>query len=163
LTVKVLLLEDVKKLEIGAVIAGFCEDIRPLKGVAGELDWLLCGSLSGLIIDRKLRGSLGEVALLTSRGKIPAPKIFLLGLGRSADLSPRALREAARGGVASAVGAGVTAAALDFFPAPILPNEELMAALREGLGEGAAGGNLEATLIAPDAASYERLNKLVWT
>ena len=49
------LLQDIKKIETGAIIVGFFEDVRPLKGLAGELDWLLCGALSRLIINKKPR------------------------------------------------------------------------------------------------------------
>ncbi len=80
MTVKVLL-QDIKKLETEALIFGFYENVRPLRDLAGQLDWLLCGSLSHLIINQKLRGSLGEVALVTSRGKVPASKLFMVGLG----------------------------------------------------------------------------------
>src|SRR3972149_11307853 len=90
------ILQDIKKLETDALIVGFYEDVRPLKGLAGELDWLLCGSLSNLILSDKLRGSLGDVALLTSRGKIPAQKIFMVGLGAAGSLSPVSLRPGAR-------------------------------------------------------------------
>ena len=79
-TVKVIL-QDIKKLVTEALIVGFYEDVRPLKGAAGELDWLLCGALSSLLIAKKIRGSLGDVALVTSQGKVPAQKIFLVGLG----------------------------------------------------------------------------------
>ena len=61
-TVKVIL-QDIKRLATEALIVGFYEDVRPLKGVAGELDWLLCGALSSLVLTEKLRGSLGDVAL----------------------------------------------------------------------------------------------------
>ena len=90
------LMHDIKGLDADAVIVGFYEDVRPLKGAAGALDWLLCGALSQLIIQNKVRGALGEVALLTSRGKIPADKIFMLGLGQRNASTPEALRAAAR-------------------------------------------------------------------
>jgi hypothetical protein len=54
-TMKVIL-QDIKKLATEALIVGFYEDVRPLKGVAGELDWLLCGSLSSLVLSKKIRG-----------------------------------------------------------------------------------------------------------
>ena len=47
LTVKVVL-QDVTRVESEAVVVGFFEDVRPLKGLAGQLDWVLCGSLSNL-------------------------------------------------------------------------------------------------------------------
>ncbi len=160
LTVKVLL-QDIKKIETEALIVGFYENVRPLKGLAGELDWLLCGSLSDLIIKHKLRGELGDIALLTSRGKVPAPKIFLVGLGPRERLSPPSLRSAARTAVASAVGAGVMNAAFEFFHPAGLTYDACVPALREGFSAGAGEGRIAIALLAPDAAAYETISKLM--
>jgi len=160
LEVKVIL-QDIKKLETEALIVGFYQDARPLKGLAGELDWLLCGSLSDLILNNKLSGSLGEVALLASRGKVPAMKIFMVGLGPKGGSSSLSLRNAAKIAVSSAVGAGVTNMAVEYFYFPYLPYDTAVAALRDGLSEGARGIPLIVSLIAPDAAAYERMSRLV--
>ncbi len=79
-TVKVIL-QDIKKLETEALIVGFYEDVRPLKGVAGELDWLLCGALSSLVLTKKLRGSLGDVALAHLAGQGARAKDLPGGVG----------------------------------------------------------------------------------
>ncbi len=156
------ILQDIKKLETDALIVGFYEDVRPLKGLAGELDWLLCGSLSNLILSNKLRGSLGDVALLTSRGKIPAQKIFMVGLGTARSLSPAVLRRAARTAASSALSAGVARAALEYFPASTaVPNDVSVNALRDGLTEGTGGRKLHISLLATDAAAYEKLTRIM--
>jgi hypothetical protein len=156
------ILQDIKKLETEALIVGFFEDVRPLKGVAGELDWLLCGALSRLVLEKKMRGSLGEVALLTSRGKVPAQKVFMVGLGQRADFSLQNLRSAARTAAASAVGAGVRAAAIECFqPRDDAPSGDGVSALREGLSQGAGARALDVTVLAPDAAAYEKLSRFV--
>ena len=155
------IIQDIKKLETDALIVNFFEDVRPLKGLAGELDWLLCGSLSHLILNNKINGSLGDVALLTSQGKIPAQKIFLLGLGPKAGVSPASLRSAARNAASSAIRAGVTRASLEFVPTSDVPHDTTIAALREGLREGSEGKNLDVLLITSDAATYEQISRLV--
>ena len=152
---------DIKKLETDAVAVGFFEDVRPLKGAAGALDWVLCGSLSHLIIQKKIRGALGEVALLTTKGKIPASKVFMVGLGSRSQMTPASLREASRITATIIVGAGVMRAALDCFPHGIGQSEEDLAAVRQGLAEGAGGHALDITLLAPDAASFERMSRFV--
>jgi len=154
-------MHDIKKLETDAVAVGFFEDIRPLKGAAGALDWILCGSLSDLIIRNKIRGALGEAALLTTRGKIPAPKVFMVGLGPRSQMTPAALREASRTAAAVIAGAGVMRAALDCFPLWTGPSEEYLAAVRQGLAEGAGDHALDIALLAPDAASFERMSRFV--
>jgi hypothetical protein len=157
-TVKVVL-QDIKKLATEALIVGFYEDVRPLKGAAGELDWLLCGALSSLILSKKLRGSLGDVALVTSRGKVPAEKIFLIGLGPRAGLTLTTLKSAARTAAASAVGAGVKSAAIECFPCSDMPQDGGVTALHQGLNEGAGGRSFEVQLIAPDSVAYEKMSR----
>lgn len=155
------LMHDIKKLETDAVAVGFFEDIRPLKGAAGALDWILCGSLSHLIIHNKIRGALGEVALLTTKGKIPAPKVFMVGLGPRSKMTPATLREASRTAATIIAGAGVIRAALDCFPLLTGLSEEDLAAVRQGLEEGAGEHALDIALLAPDAASFERMSRFV--
>lgn len=157
LDVKVIL-QDIKKLETEALVVGFYQDVRPLKGLAGELDWLLCGSLSDLILNNKLSGKLGEVALLASRGKVPAKKIFMVGLGPKEKSSTSSLRNAARIAALSAVGAGVMNIAVEYFYSPGVPYDAVVTALQDGLSEGAGGNPLTVSLLAPDAATHERIS-----
>ena len=160
LTVTVLL-QDVKKLETEALVVGFFEDVRPLKNLAGELDWLLCGALSSLIIGHKLRGSQGDIALLTSRGKINVQKIFMVGLGPAAALTPGAVSEAARIAVASVIRAGAKEAAMECFPIPASSYDVLVPALWRGLSAGIGAASMKVTLLAKDAAAYEKILRLV--
>ena len=153
------ILQDIKKLETGALIVGFFEDVRPLKGLAGELDWLLCGALSSLIIKHKLSGALGELALLTSQGKVPASKIFMLGLGPRRGISLETLRNAACSAAAAVAGVGAASAALEHFITPELSPEAAVSSLRQGLAEGSQGSSMEISLLAPDAASYEMISR----
>jgi len=157
-TVKVIL-KDLKKLATEALIVGFYEDVRPLKGVAGELDWLLCGSLSALILTKKLRGSLGDVALVTSQGKVPVQKIFMVGLGPRNGMTPATLRSAARNAATTAVGAGVRSAAIEYFPSPDMPHDNGISALYQGLNEGVGGRSFDVLLLASDAAAYEQISR----
>lgn len=157
-TVKVIL-KDIKKLATEALIVGFHEDVRPLKGVAGELDWLFCGSLSALILTKKLRGSLGDVALVTSQGKVAVQKIFLIGLGPRNGMDKTTLRSAARNAAISAVGAGVRSAAIEYFPSSDMPHDTGVAALYQGLNEGAGGRSFDVLLLASDAAAYEHISR----
>ncbi len=155
------LFQDIKKLETEALIVGFFEDVRPLKGLAGELDWLLCGSLSSLVISKKINGSLGDVALLTSQGKLPFQKIFMLGLGRRASFSPSVLRSVAITAAASAAGAGITKAALECFLPVSASYDSSLSTLTDGLLQGAQGRDLDISLLAPNAAAFEKIARLL--
>ncbi len=154
-------LQDIKKLETESLIVGFYENVRPLKGLAGTLDWLLCGSLSNLILENKLRGSIGDVALLTSRGKVPAKKIFMLGLGPRDGLSTSSLRSAARKAIAISLSAGVNEASIEYVQPPSLSHEDCIRALQTGLLEGAGKHPMNITLLAPDVPAYEKISQLV--
>lgn len=157
------LMQDIRRIETEAVVVGMYEDERPLKGGAGALDWLLCGALSRIVMEQRMQGAQGEVALLTSSRKIPAGKIFLVGLGRRAGLSPETVRTAARMAASSLGRAGVTQAAFDLFPAGEVPDGESLEALRQGLTDGSAGHPLAVALIAPDAASFDRMSRVLRT
>jgi hypothetical protein len=148
---------DITQFEAEALIVGFYEDVRPLKGLAGELDWLLCGALSNLVLGNKLRGSLGETALLTSQGKVRPPKIFLIGLGFRADTTLSSLKNAARNAAASALGAGVGNAAIEYFQSPGISHDSAVAALYQGLKEGAGGRVLDVQLLAAEDGAYEHI------
>jgi hypothetical protein len=160
LTARVLL-QDIKKLETEALIVGFYENVRPLKNLAGELDWLLCGSLSGLILNKRVRGTVGELALLTSRGKLPAQKIFMVGLGPKEAVSPATISSITKKAVSGAVSAGVKNAAIECFPVFDMPYDISVPAIRRGISDGAAGNHLEITMLAPDAAAYEKISRLM--
>ena len=144
--------QDIALVEADAVVVGFHEDVRPLKGGAGRIDWLLCGALSRLILDGKLRGVPGEVALLTSSGKVPAQKIFLVGLGPRAGASPALLQQAAEKAAESVVRAGASRAAVDLFAGDSDPAQDMVQAVRDGLSAGAAGRSLWAALVSHAAA-----------
>ncbi|HUJ16894.1 MAG TPA: M17 family peptidase N-terminal domain-containing protein [Nitrospirota bacterium] len=160
LTVTVLL-QDVKKLESEALVVGFFENVRPLKNLAGELDWLLCGALSNLIITHKLRGSQGDIALLTSQGKVNAQKIFMVGLGPAAALTPGAVSDAARRAMASVIRAGAQSAAMEFFPIPAASYDVAVPALWQGLSAGIGAAPMKVALLAKDAAAYDKILRLV--
>ena len=147
-------------MDAEALVVGFFQDIRPLKGAAGQLDWLLCGALSNLLIKNKLKGALGEVALFTSQGKVPPQKIFLVGLGNKGDFSALSLRTAIKTASATVVAAGITHAAMEYFQTPGILSEETVLAFREALAEGAGGHSLKVSLIAPDQVAYSHLVQL---
>ncbi len=152
---------DIRTVEADAVVVGFFEDLRPLKGGAGALDWLLCGALSRLVLENRLSGAVGEVALLTSSGKFPAEKVFLFGLGSRAAHSADGLRAAARHVAVSLAGAGVRHAAMDAFPLQGGDDELCVDAVRKGLHEGAGGSSLSVSLLARDAVSFERMSRVL--
>lgn len=72
----------------------FWQDVRPLRGAAGLLDWRLCGKLSGLIQSGRLTGTEGEQLLLPSGGRLPWRLIMVMGLGPRLGFSSTRFRAA---------------------------------------------------------------------
>jgi hypothetical protein len=57
------------------------QDERPMRGVAGLLDWRLVGALSQLGQRGLLRGELGEVVFVPGRPRVAFEKLLVFGLG----------------------------------------------------------------------------------
>lgn len=73
--------EDVTKIKTDLLLAGFFENAKPIKGAAGEIDWLYNGALSRLILSEKACGRLGETVMLATGNRLHMPKVIFLGLG----------------------------------------------------------------------------------
>lgn len=75
----------------------FCfTDVRPLTGVAGFVDWRVCGALSRRLESKEFFGKAGEVLLLATTGRLGRQRLFVFGLGPYADCRRESLRQASR-------------------------------------------------------------------
>jgi hypothetical protein len=99
-------------LSAEAIAVFVFDDVRPLCGVAGFLDWRLCGELSDALAAELHRGDVGEVMLLPATGRIGRRRLFVFGLGPMAACGHEALRTAARRALDVMHRAGVKSAAL---------------------------------------------------
>lgn len=68
------------------------EDVRPLRGAAGLLDWRLCGKLSALVIESKLTGADGEQMLFPSGDRVAWRLVLAAGAGPRAELGDKRFR-----------------------------------------------------------------------
>jgi hypothetical protein len=75
------LFHDVTRVEADLLVAPLRSGDRPPRGIAGFMDWHLCGYLSRLILDGRLSGEAGETTLIASQGRLLAPRLLLLGCG----------------------------------------------------------------------------------
>jgi hypothetical protein len=97
-------------------LAVFVGPERPLQGLAGWVDWRLCGALSRALRDDFYGGGEREALLLPSAGRVGAARIFFFGLP-PAPLDPpafTAFASSACGALAKA-GSAAFAAALPPF------------------------------------------------
>lgn len=51
------------------------------RGVAGHVDWRLCGRIAHLLRADRFRGDAGEALLMPASGRIGPQRVFLFGLG----------------------------------------------------------------------------------
>ncbi|MFQ5579492.1 MAG: M17 family peptidase N-terminal domain-containing protein [Nitrospiria bacterium] len=75
------------ELRSEALVVSCFEDVRPLGGLAAEIDWLYGGIISRLIMQDKMTGGLGETLLLAPQDKLQVSKVVLIGLGAYAAYS----------------------------------------------------------------------------
>ena len=57
--------------EVDALCLFFPEDVRPLDGLAGYIDWRMCGALSRLLMTDFFSGAAGDTVLMPSDDRIP--------------------------------------------------------------------------------------------
>jgi hypothetical protein len=78
----------------GDALGLFCwSDVRPLAGVAGYVDWRLCGALSAALVSHYFEGTLGETLLLPVTGRMGPRRLFVFGLGPAKAWDSSVLRE----------------------------------------------------------------------
>ena len=63
------------------------EDIRPLKGTAGLIDWRLNGKLSRIILHSKFSGLKGGALLMPASGRLDSKEILILGAGSRREMN----------------------------------------------------------------------------
>lgn len=103
---------------IEALCCFVTEDERPLTGATGYLDWRLCGGLSKVLGSGFFVGAPDDRLLMPTDARIPAAKIFAVGLGRSTGVTALGLEHALGRAAEMLTKAGVGSVALAF---PLLP------------------------------------------
>lgn len=89
-------LPTLDSLDAEAVAVFLWSDVRPLKGVAGFIDWRVCGGLSRLLAQQLFTGRRGETLLYPVRGRFGPRRLFLFGLGCLSQTDQESLQRACR-------------------------------------------------------------------
>ncbi|MEJ2199641.1 MAG: M17 family peptidase N-terminal domain-containing protein [Desulfuromonadaceae bacterium] len=123
------------RLEGEVVAALFFEDVRPLAGPAGLLDWRLNGRLTELLLRQEVSGRRGEQVLVANNGKLAADWILFFGGGCRRELNAEDYGELLRQllGVCRAAGFAFISLCLPLVPGMDrkLPERELERVLAE--------------------------------
>jgi hypothetical protein len=82
---------DLFEDEVDAIVCGAFEDVRPLRGLAGLVDWDTAGLLSRAMKNNFWRGESGDSLLFPGRPRLRFHWLVLVGLGPARALSPDAI------------------------------------------------------------------------
>jgi hypothetical protein len=150
-----------------AICVHVWSDVRPLRGVAGLLDWRMCGRLSSLMAKGKVTGIEGEQTLFPSAHRLPWRLVLALGAGPRRDFSEKRLVASVRKALKTSAGLGARRLALalpgrdgDKPPAgtaaPLPTSRRALDLVLQELDESGGAAQLdELTIIAPGAAGKE--------
>jgi leucyl aminopeptidase len=94
-------------LDADALAVFVWADVRPLAGVAGHLDWRLCGALSRALLRRDFQGQAGEAMLVPYQGRMKVRRLFVFGLGPQEQARTQDLKAACRSAYETMRRAGV--------------------------------------------------------
>jgi hypothetical protein len=145
--------DPLERSEVDLVAAGFFCDERPLRDAAATIDWRFCGLLSEGLTQGWIAGKRGEAILLPTYGRMHAPRVLLLGLGRRADYRLSHLVEASRDAILRSLGLGARSLALA--PLGIAPDDfprnadSMLSAALTALEE--AGSSLRVRVALPES------------
>src|SRR3990167_8672244 len=74
---------DIAQQQAGAIVVNLFEGVTSPGGGTGAVDRALDGAISQVIAGGDCRGKDGDLTLLHTLGKLPAPRIVVAGLGKS--------------------------------------------------------------------------------
>ena len=86
-------LHALDQIQADALVVCLFEDGRPPRGVAGLLDWRVCGRLADLLVAQQVSGTVGESVLFPVYGRLPFSRVCAFGLGPATDFTSNRARE----------------------------------------------------------------------
>lgn len=107
------LTRPVEQVPAEVLLLALFEDRAPPRGVAGRVDWRLCGQLSQLMASGRMGGAPGEAVLIAGARGLRAARIVGLGAGLRARFDEEAAREWVEAAVERALDLRVRSAALE--------------------------------------------------
>lgn len=151
------------KLHSEVLVVSCFEDLRPLRGLAGEVDWLYGGIFSTLLMRKKVTGKLGEILLLAPQQKMQIPKVVLAGLGPSTSYDYSSFSSVARKILETMVGfqARECAVELPSLPGCGLDPSLLIEAFLKGIEEIKRMEPFDLTFVVKDGEKARALQQMI--
>ncbi|MEW6034721.1 MAG: leucyl aminopeptidase [Chloroflexota bacterium] len=85
---------DIVQYATDAIMVNLFEGLERPGGATAVVDKALKGAISELVAQGEVKGKLGEVTIVHTLGKLPAPRVAVVGLGKQADLTTDVVRRA---------------------------------------------------------------------
>jgi hypothetical protein len=156
---------DVRRLDETSVEACVCaiwSDERPMRGLAGLLDWRFGGRLSALLKSGFVRGDLGEVLLVPGKPHVPFEKVLVVGLGSRQTFADEPFRQAMTRIASTLEGMRIGRAIIELpgRSTGAIDPERAVALMFECAG---ASREHETWWLVEDASTEKRLEASVWS
>jgi leucyl aminopeptidase len=84
---------DITGSAADAIVVNLFESVTVPGGATGAVNRAMDGAISKLISAGDIRGKSGELTLIHSFGRMPAPRVIVAGLGKSSDFSLDRIRD----------------------------------------------------------------------
>lgn len=97
------------------LVSSIFADQRPVRGLAGFVDWRLCGRISGWLMSGFVTGEAHEHVLYPPRYRLAYDLVLLVGLGKRATHRTERLRQGAEAAAQAVVRLGRTQMTCDLF------------------------------------------------
>ncbi len=78
-----------------AIVVNLLQGVKEPGGATGAVDRVLDGAISRLIEDGELQGKHGELTLIHTLGRLPAPRVLVVGLGKAEEFTLDRVRDLA--------------------------------------------------------------------
>lgn len=84
---------DIAQAQVDGIIVNLFEGVTAPGGGTGAVDAALGGAISQLIAQGEVKGKLNETTLIHTLGRIPSPRVMVVGLGKPADFNLERARQ----------------------------------------------------------------------
>jgi hypothetical protein len=105
--------EALDSVSVDSLCVFVSEDERPLKGLAGYVDWRMCGALSRVLRNGFFTGMQDDCLLLPTEGRLAMGRVFAVGCGRTQRYTAEALGQVLASAARILTRANVQAVALE--------------------------------------------------
>ena len=87
-------LAEIDRLDHDTLVVSHFEGDRPLRGLAGLIDWRMNGMLNRYVVQGRTTGAFQELVMMPGHHRLHYERILVLGLGGRREFSPERYRQA---------------------------------------------------------------------